>query len=320
MRVFLTKQTVDGVFALVYGIYLLLYDKLKFQKIDWKAIMRKIAGALCLIIPFVTYLIVTDSFIAFLDLCFGGIIDFGSKNHTGSIFVWQTGLILCVSFFCFLWFKEKKDTICLLLALFSITSIVITIPLANSYHINIAIMIALIGLINSLNIVFENLKSAKVKLYLSVFSYIVSLLIFMLVIIFGYDLIYDFEPTNVSEKYKNYYGMNVSEEECKKLDEVNEYIRKKEQEGYNVYIMSPYASVFMIPLERNNYKYDLLLQGNLGYQGEERLVEEIKTLENPLFLKTEELIFQESVIIDDFIKENYKEIDKVSNFIVYAEK
>ena len=41
-------------------------------------------------------------------------------------------------------------------------------------------------------------------------------------------------------------------------------------------------------------------------------------IENPLFLKTEELVFQESEIIDKYIKENYISGDKIGEHIVYT--
>ena len=39
-----------------------------------------------------------------------------------------------------------------------------------------------------------------------------------------------------------------------------------------------------------------------------------------MFLKTEELIFQESVIVDEFIKENYTVVDNVGEFKVYTKE
>ena len=117
-----------------------------------------------------------------------------------------------------------------------------------------------------------------------------------------------------------YYGLKIDVEKSREILDVIDYIRAKEQEGYEVYILSATASEYMIPMRRNNNKFDLLLQGNLGYKGEERVLEKIKKIENPMFLKTEELIFQESVIVDEFIKENYTVVDNVGEFKVYTKE
>ena len=117
-----------------------------------------------------------------------------------------------------------------------------------------------------------------------------------------------------------YYGLKIDVEKSREILDVIDYIRAKEQEGYEVYILSATVSEYMIPMRRNNNKFDLLLQGNLGYKGEERVLEKIKKIENPMFLKTEELIFQESVIVDEFIKENYTVVDNVGEFKVYTKE
>ena len=43
----------------------------------------------------------------------------------------------------------------------------------------------------------------------------------------------------------------------------------------------------------------------------------MKQIDNPLFLKRENLIFQESKIVDDFVKQNYECVDKIGDFNVY---
>jgi hypothetical protein len=131
--------------------------------------------------------------------------------------------------------------------------------------------------------------------------------------IWTYTIAYENVPEGL-EVYK-YCGYDL--QHYTDIYSIINYIKIKEEQGYNVYIMSPDASKYMVPLNRNNFKYDLMLQGNLGYKGEERVVEEIKMIENPLFLKRENLIFQESKIVDNFIKSNYKKLTHIKGFDVY---
>lgn len=319
---FLTKQTVGGVFCLAYFIYLIIYDKTRFKVIDIKSLLRKISGALLIVFPFLAYLIYTNSFIDFLDLCFGGIIDFGQKNSTGSFLGWQTIITLGVSSFSFMLFYHKREEIkLLLLGIFSLASVALIMPLANEFHIYTSIIITIITITYILDLIYKNSISTKFKKCFLTISYIIGVLGLMFLIINSDKNIEEIEKIEIAEipvGLETYKGCIEEEELYDEILNVNKYIKQKENEGYNVFILSPSASLYMIPSGKNNYKFDLILQGNLGFRGEERLVEEIKKIENPLFLKQEELIFQESVIIDEFIKNNYDLIDEIENFKVYV--
>lgn len=315
----LTKQTIGGVFSIVYLIYLLIHDKIKLQKINWQAIGYKILGACLIGILFLIYLLMTGSLLDFFDLCFGGILDFAQKNRTGSFFTWETSVILGISFFCFLYFKIKKeDTKILLLGLFSITSLFFIYPLINTYHLVTSLMLPSVTLIYILDLILNQIEKEASKKIFNRVSGCIGVVIIGYILILWCNRCYTFESIKVPEDLLQYQGLMAKEEEFEKIKKVMQYIQEKEKEGYQVYVMSADAAKYMIPLERNNNKFDLMLQGNLGYKGEERLIAEIKEIENPLFLKQEELTYQESETIDKFIKENYQIIDKIDTMIVYA--
>lgn len=118
-----------------------------------------------------------------------------------------------------------------------------------------------------------------------------------------------------------YSVIGAENNELKDILEVNKYILDKEKEGYEVKILDIVASKYMIPLHRNNYKFDLMLNGNLGYNGEERLIEEIKSIENLIILRQkpeiETIKIQQPEEIDKFIEENYEKIGEINNLEVY---
>lgn len=118
-----------------------------------------------------------------------------------------------------------------------------------------------------------------------------------------------------------YSVIGMKNEEMKDILEVKEYILEKEKEGYNVLILDIIASKYMIPMHRNNYKFDLMLNGNLGHNGEERLKEEIKSTKNLLILRQkpeiETIDIQQPEGIDKFIEENYKKIGEINNLEVF---
>ena len=72
-------------------------------------------------------------------------------------------------------------------------------------------------------------------------------------------------------------------------------------------------------LKRNNGKMDLPFYGNLGIEGEDGLIEEIKNLKNTkiLILKNDEYLFQESDKIREYIRDNYEKIGEIEEFDIY---
>lgn len=125
-----------------------------------------------------------------------------------------------------------------------------------------------------------------------------------------------------SEYYiPEYSCVGATNEDMQDVVEVNEYILKKEVEGYNVRVLDIIASKYMIPLHRNNYKYDLMLNGNLGKNGEEALIKEISETENILILRQkpeiETIDMQQPEEIDKFIEKNYKKIGEINDLEIY---
>lgn len=145
------------------------------------------------------------------------------------------------------------------------------------------------------------------------------------VILLGVVIDFYIWQVNVLENNKYYIPeyscIGVVNEEIEDVIEINKYILEKEKERYKVLIMDIVASKYMIPMHRNNYKFDLLLDGNLGYNGEEKLIEEIKTIDNLLVIRqkpeVETVSIQQTDDIDEFIEKNYKKIGEINNLEIY---
>lgn len=77
----------------------------------------------------------------------------------------------------------------------------------------------------------------------------------------------------------------------------------------------------MIPIERYNKDFDMLLLGNLG--GENQLAQELENAENLILLiaRSEELLnWQHPKEITDPIIENWTNIGNVTRFYAYIKK
>ena len=117
-----------------------------------------------------------------------------------------------------------------------------------------------------------------------------------------------------------YANHGFENDNLERINEVIEYIRKKEYEGYNVKVISWDASEYMVPMNRNNNKYDLLLNGNLGYKGVEKILEEMKLWENTIILQNKERFWQESEKIRDYVSKNCIKIDEICGVEVYLKE
>ena len=122
---------------------------------------------------------------------------------------------------------------------------------------------------------------------------------------------------SISGKLQIYAGINCGVEKLEYIEDVMNYIFEIEKEGKRVLVVSVDASYYMAPINRNNYIYDFALYGCLGYKGEESLIENLKLDEDTIILKNEYMFYQESELLDEYIKENCEKIDKIRDLEVY---
>ena len=101
------------------------------------------------------------------------------------------------------------------------------------------------------------------------------------------------------------------------MENVLEYISNKESEGKNILVTSVDASYYMVPLEKNNYVYDFPLYGSLGVQGDRVLIDNLPSDDNLIIMKNKHMMYQESKMLDEFIKENFKKADEIYDLEVF---
>lgn len=164
----------------------------------------------------------------------------------------------------------------------------------------------------TLELVRKEQKPSRLNIAISI--------LFIISILTGVAAYYIIRQDNdiISENLRIFRNLGLNEEQLGYIDEIINYILKKESEGYNVYVISADASYYMASLGRNNYKFDLTLCGNLGKDGQKGLIADVSNLENAILLKDEEIMYQEPKEFDDYIKDNYKVIDKVNRMNVYV--
>ena len=125
-----------------------------------------------------------------------------------------------------------------------------------------------------------------------------------------------------NDKNSFYYGIYIKEDDKEQINTITKYIKEQQESNKNIKIVSPLAMLYTIPLNINNWYFDLPLTGNLGKKDYEVLINAIKNEpEGTIFLiendKSKYTCYQTSKQTIDYIKSNYKKIGDIEYFDVY---
>lgn len=285
---FLTKQSF--ILLILPSIYLITKPKRLFKRI----------GAFFLpCLFFLIYFILTNTFLDFLNYTFLGLFSFSSKN---SFFNLGTIFILSLIIYLFLYYLKTKD----IKVLYLITYQIMAYPIFNTMHIILSIIPVIIYFLDKL------VKKKKYNLnYLRYFNYFVSILLICPLLsiplqYFNKDLV---EGENALE-YKNISRSYL----------VNKDLFLKEVPNLNnTYFLMYDAYIYKYLLNNPITSYDLLLNGNLGYNGEERVIDYFNSLDSNTYFVLNRVYTggQLSKNIDAYIRNHYHKVKDFQEFTLY---
>lgn len=285
---FLTKQSF--ILLILPSIYLITKPKRLFKRI----------GAFFLpCLFFLIYFILTNTFLDFLNYTFLGLFSFSSKN---SFFNLGTIFILSLIIYLFLYYLKTKD----IKVLYLITYQIMAYPIFNTMHIILSIIPVIIYFLDKL------VKKKKYNLnYLRYFNYFVSILLICPLLsiplqYFNKDLV---EGENALE-YKNISRSYL----------VNKDLFLKEVPNLNnTYFLMYDAYIYKYLLNNPITSYDLLLNGNLGYNGEERVIDYFNYLDSNTYFVLNRVYTggQLSKNIDAYIRNHYHKVKDFQEFTLY---
>lgn len=285
---FLTKQSF--ILLILPSIYLITKPKRLFKRI----------GAFFLpCFFFLIYFILTNTFLDFLNYTFLGLFSFSSKN---SFFNLGTIFILSLIIYLFLYYLKTKD----IKVLYLITYQIMAYPIFNTMHIILSIIPVIIYFLDKL------VKKKKYNLnYLRYFNYFVSILLICPLLsiplqYFNKDLV---EGENALE-YKDISRSYL----------VNKDLFLKEVPNLNnTYFLMYDAYIYKYLLNNPITSYDLLLNGNLGYNGEERVIDYFNSLDSNTYFVLNRVYTggQLSKNIDAYIRNHYLKVKDFQEFTLY---
>lgn len=286
---FLTKQNIGIMFVL---------PSILTKK--FKQIKNRTIGFIIPNIIFFLYLIITDSLLSFIDYAFLGLSSFAENNILFSM--WGTLTIIAIIYLIYQ-YVITKDIKVLYLLFFQI----IAYPIFDTYHVLIPFIPVLGYFLSKLNLVVKVTQVA---------------FIIFIGIVFAYNINNILNGNNRFPNDTNVCKMRILDDNTiSNIKEVSNYLK----ENKDVYIINDKAYVYKLESDIPINKFDLLNDGNLGKDGDIRLIKEIeyKCKEKVCtFLMREDEIYDDTLTqtnrqIINYINDNYKKVGKIIDLTIY---
>lgn len=318
-----TKQNIGAYYLIAITLFTIYNYRKNIKTIFKKLVSTYIVFALITAI-WCIILILQGQFMDFINYCVLGIGEF-AKNHFDlqdwRIILYAIPILALVGlvianrkYGISLENKIMKTTIFFLCFMFP--SLLIGYPIFNVYHIELAMVVSMVYCMYMAEQVVVHTK--EIFLVKPVKVVVIVYIMFVLLINAFY-----IGSTVLKGSYKTdydnpYFGMLATEEMKNKINEIVNFVELKEENNQKVIIFSEEANIYQIVLGKNYQDFDLPLLGNWGYNGEERVLNEIKEMHDSFILiKDSSRTNQESVKIKQYIKNNYNRTGEIQGFEIY---
>ena len=293
----LTKQTL-----VLLVIPSLIYSKNK---------KKTLAVYLTIFFSFLLYLISQNNLLQFFDYCLFGMFEFADKNKL-PVFIYvflEIVMIICLLVTLIRSKLKCKDIFYVLMYQ------IIALPILDVYHF-------LLGWCAVVYIIFQSKKTTEYfKNCLFIFLIIVEFYL-----LFATNTVFTIRDAEYFEHYPEQTfleGRLVPIITKHYLKEMDDFIKKYPE--HKLYVFGNYAYIVKLSLDIPVTKFDLINNGNMGYNGASKYIEEIdKTCfkKECLFIVNDselnsQLYNQTNKNILMFVKNNYTKIYSSSVFGVY---
>lgn len=292
----MSKQTV-GCFMIIPSI--ILYRN------DLKKIFKRFLGFLIPCFCFLFYLLLNDAVYEFFDICLFGMFDFVNKNGVGGGHFDTLWIIISLISFAFgivVILKDKKN-IC---NYYLIGGILLAIPLFDMTHVAFWLICFVLMIVPYINkyvnqrLIILN-SMAVVFMFLSFFFWV-----------FSVDLCWF---KDINHMKFNFHRKGTYEN----IKVMNNFVN-----SYDNAIVLGYFGIFHTIINDQKFSYfDILNDGNYGYNGIEKMKKKIDKMHNQVFIismtdyNSKNEVFQFSKELATYVMDNSKKIDSKYVFDVY---
>ena len=291
----LTKQTI--------GVFFLLASVIYYVK-DFKILGKRIMGFIIPCLLFFIYLLFTNSFLSFLDLCFFGLFDF-SKNTTGFSIYFYLSIILFLVL-CFYVFKKDRS----IYAYYTLATFSFVIPLFDSYHFLLFLCSVFVYLMIRIDI---KKKYCYLFLGLSIFLCFINFYCYQ-----GFSSKrLDFLPN------LEYYLVQPEQYEIL-LDMNRVFLEYYEKDNVPVLLSTKNSFIYVGNNLDVNY-FLVFLHGNYGYNGVEKLIKRIEESSNLYIINQREMdeigrngefLYE----VCEYVIEHFSLVAREGDYLIYEAK
>lgn len=294
----LTKQNIGIFIMLVTIIY-------PFFKNKRSSLIRFIFSLIPIII-FVIYLLITNTFLNFIDLCFLGMKSFTNNLFIGPIWLMFFVLSLIIIIRQFIKSKDKNISY-----YYVMSYLPVVYPIFNDYHIGFFILFLII--VYLYNKPFE--LSDKTVIVLNILIVVASVAYYFV----SYEFFNRFQIVN----YNNMPLEFITKKNKKDYDYIIQHMKKHSNTSY---IIDPSNVVALTVIQEAKLDhYFVLFRGNFGKNGEDKIYQEfVDTHDRYFVVQKGECNNQKS---NQFICKIPEEIEKkcdiakeLNNYIIYYKK
>ena len=339
---FLTKQTIGLLLIIVVIFEVFIYMKkigfdLKLTKFI-KLIGVRIFGMMLPITMFLIYLGVNGAFNDFINYAIKGVKEFSNSIPYYRLFDSNDKVVSIISrlfiivyiplFITFILesIKNKKLNDELIniyvLAFCSIPVIAIIYPISDDFHLMVASVCALIIIAYLFILVLKKIDGfIKIDMF---YKKLLLIGILVVIVLISFKNLIIERNINVKENvlvpFKHYEGIYVPEYLSNRISDVTDKVRSYSNFGRESIIVDAEAAIYDVVLNRYKKNYDMLLIGNIGENGVEKIINEIKDSHNVYyFIKNPQYVLNWQLPEDivDYIRNNLKYHETVSVFDVY---
>lgn len=324
----LTIKQTTGLFICLalLGNKLLFVRKKDELKIYLKSLMYRIIGIIIPVLVLMGYLIINLAFSEFINYTIKGISGFTNVISYKSLVNWNLlgalSILVPIAIICG-WVKsvvfEKRKEI-YFLTVYGLATFVICFPISNEIHFLIGALPIIILILYEIHNVLKIIKNKvlkKEKLYKFILIFLECTIILFSIYNCSVNLYKYFSESKSSFcDLKHFAYISINEGLENHIEKVQQYIEANE----NVKILDSSAATYMIPLDRYNKDYDMFNKGNLGFKGEERIIQEISNCKDTKYLILQDKFtknWQTPLDILEYVKENKTKIGEIEIFDIY---
>ena len=314
--IFLAKQSTGFVF-LVINLILCLIERYRTKESP-KVYVIRVASSFIPFGAYVLFLVFSNQFWVFYDYAFAGIGDFKHSISylsylLSSPFSFIIGVFPVATLFFFgisfwrdnLVVSKEFGISVMLLALAGCAA---AYPLCDNQHFPIAFV--------PFMLCFLCCKFKFRRKWIVTVSVLLLLLVSM-VVAYIPALTYSAENGYVTCQLNHFENLPIRKGLEDEILLVDGFISEKAAQGITVYIADTNAAGYMIPLDRYNKDFDLLVRGNLGSQSIEDLL--LDKYGSIILVRQDESVlnYQSHFELIHYIKDNFVLVDEVAGFGVY---